>query len=454
MHQLFADELVDRDYLERYTDAPAELEAHVAARTPAWAAEITGLEATEIVEFARLYGSTPNSFLRLGYGFTRSRNGAANMHAAACLPALTGAWQHPGGGALYSNSGMYAIDQTVIKGLDVLDPATRVLDQSRIGDVLCGNPRDLAGGPPVTGLLVQNTNPAVVAPETRKVLDGLARDDLFVCVHEQFMTETAAMADIVLPATTFLEHDDMYQGGGHTYFQVTRKVIEPYAESRPNHWVLCELAKRVGAKHPGFEMSEWQLIEDALRRSSRPDAESLHAAHWHDCAMDFETMHYLNGFANEDGRFHFSPDWALRGPNHECMTTLPDHLPVIDEADDEHPFRMVTAPARNYLNSTFTETPTSIASEGRPTVLVHPEDMREIGIEAGARVRIGNRRASVVVHAKVFDGVQQGVVVVESIWPNHAFEEGIGINALVSAEPGAPNGGAVYHDTAVWLRPA
>ncbi len=136
------------------------------------------------------------------------------------------------------------------------------------------------------------------------------------------------------------------------------------------------------------------------------------------------------------------------------MTTLPDHLPVIDEADDEHPFRMVTAPARNYLNSTFTETPTSIASEGRPTVLVHPEDMREIGIEAGDRVRIGNRRASVVVHAKVFDGVQQGVVVVESIWPNHAFEEGIGINALVSAEPGAPNGGAVYHDTAVWLRPA
>jgi anaerobic selenocysteine-containing dehydrogenase len=115
---------------------------------------------------------------------------------------------------------------------------------------------------------------------------------------------------------------------------------------------------------------------------------------------------------------------------------------------------MVTAPARNYLNTSFTETPTSIASEKRPTVLVHPEDMADIGIETGDRVRIGNRRANVVVHAKSFDGLQQGVVVVESIWPNRAFEEGVGINALVSAEPGAPNGGAVYHDTAVWLRPA
>ncbi|NIM74732.1 MAG: molybdopterin-dependent oxidoreductase [Gammaproteobacteria bacterium] len=454
MHVLFAEGFADRDYLARYTDVPEALEAHLETRTPEWASRLSGVPAEKIVEFARLYGNTERSFLRIGYGMSRSRNGAANVHAVSCLPAVTGAWRHRGGGALYSNHFIYGIDQTVIMGLDARDKSVRVLDQARIGPVLCGDPADLQGGPPVTAMFIQNTNPMMVAPQSLDVRKGFSRSDLFTCVHEQFMTETAAMADIVLPATTFLEHDDMYQGGGHTYFQVTRKVIEPYAESRPNHWVLCELAKRVGAKHPGFEMSEWQLIEDALRRSSRPDAESLHAAHWHDCAMDFETMHYLNGFANEDGRFHFSPDWALRGPNHECMTTLPDHLPVIDEADDEHPFRMVTAPARNYLNSTFTETPTSIASEGRPTVLVHPEDMREIGIEAGDRVRIGNRRASVVVHAKVFDGVQQGVVVVESIWPNHAFEEGIGINALVSAEPGAPNGGAVYHDTAVWLRPA
>ena len=165
-------------------------------------------------------------------------------------------------------------------------------------------------------------------------------------------------------------------------------------------------------------------------------------------------MHFLNGFAHDDGRFHFKPDWAAIGRNHASMTTLPDHLATIDIVDDEHTFRMVTAPARNYLNTSFTETKSSISSEERPTVLVHPEDMRAFGIMSGDRVRIGNRSASVVVHAKSFDGVQPGVVVVESDWPNHAFEEGVGINALVSAEPGAPNGGAVYHDTAVWLRPA
>jgi anaerobic selenocysteine-containing dehydrogenase len=454
MHVLFAEGFADRDYLARYTDAPEELEAHLETRGPEWASQISGVPVEEIVAFARLYGGTERAFLRVGYGMSRSRNGAANVHAVSCLPAITGAWRHKGGGGLYSNHRIYGIDQSVILGLDARDKSIRVLDQARIGPILCGDPVDLQGGPPVTALFVQNTNPMMVAPQTLDVQRGLARSDLFVCVHEQFMTETAAMADVVLPATTFLEHDDMYQGGGHTYFQVTRKVIEPFAESRSNHWVLCELAKRLGADHPGFEMSEWELIDDALGRTGLPDADTIHGNHWHDCVLDFESMHYLNGFANEDGRFHFKPDWSARGSYPGTLTTLPDHLPIIDEADDARPFRMVTAPSRNYLNSTFSETPTSIASEKRPTVMVHPEDMLELGIDDGARVRIGNHRADVIVHAEPFDGVQRGVVVVEGIWPNHAFEEGVGINALVSAEPGAPNGGAVYHDTAVWLRPA
>jgi len=454
MHTLFAEGFADREYLAQFTDAPDELEAHLEARTPEWASGISGVPAQAIVDFARLYGRTQRSFLRLGYGLSRSRNGAANVHAVSCLPAVTGAWRHKGGGALYSNGAIYGIDQTIIMGLDVRDKSIRVLDQSRIGPVLCADADDLQGGPPITALFIQNTNPMVVAPQSLQVREGFSRSDLFVCVHEQFMTETAAMADIVLPATTFLEHDDVYLAGGHTYLQVTRKVIEPFAECRSNHWVLCQLAKRLGAQHPGFEMSEWELIEDALRRSGRPDAATIHESHWHDCTLSFESMHYLDGFAHEDRRFHFKPDWASIGRDHESMTTFPDHLANIDEADDEQPYRMVTAPARNYLNSSFTETPTSIASEKRPTVLVHPEDMANIGIETDDRVRIGNRRANIVVHAKSFDGVQQGVVVVESIWPNRAFEEGVGINALVSAEPGAPNGGAVYHDTAVWLRPA
>ncbi len=452
MHQLFADDLVDREYLEAYTDVPRELESHLASRSPAWASDITGLDEDEIVEFARLYGGIKNSFLRLGYGFTRSRNGAANMHAAACLPALTGAWREPGGGALYANGGIYGIDQTVIKGLDVLDPATRVLDQSRIGDVLAGDPRDLQGGPPVTALLVQNTNPAVVAPETRKVLAGFARDDLFVCVHEQFMTETAAFADIVLPATMFLEHDDFYQAGGHTHLQVTRALIEPFAECRSNHRVLAELARRLGHSHPGFEQSPRALIDDALRRSGLPDEATLFAAHWHDCAGGFEHDNFLDGFETPDRRFHFRPDWSRVGPDYAAMPALPDYLPVMHAADDEHPFRLVAAPARQFLNTSFTETPGSRRAEARPTLLIHPADAAALGLGDGELARVGNRLADILLHAKLFDGVQRGVVVIESIWPNHAFIEGLGVNALVSAEPGPPNGGAIYHDTAVWIR--
>jgi anaerobic selenocysteine-containing dehydrogenase len=454
MHTLFAEGFADREYLARYTDVPDELETHLQTRTPQWASRISGVPEQEIIDFARLYGRTKRSFLRLGYGLSRSRNGASNVHAVSCLPAITGAWRHKGGGALYSNAAIYGIDQTLIMGLDVRDKSIRVLDQSRIGPVLCGDPDDLQGGPPVTALFIQNTNPMVVAPQSLQVREGFSRSNLFVCVHEQFMTETAAMADIVLPATTFLEHDDMYQAGGHTYLQVTRKVIEPYAQCRSNHWVLCQLARRLGAKHPGFEMSEWELIEDVLRKSGRPDATTIHDKHWHDCTLGFETMHYLDGFTHDDGRFHFKPDWASIGRDHACMAALPDHLANIDEANDEHPFRLVTAPARNYLNTSFTETPTSISSEQRPTALVHPDDMTRLRIATGDRVRIGNRRADLVVHVKSFDGLQPGVVVVESIWPNRAFEEGVGINALISAEPGVPNGGAVYHDTAVWLRPA
>jgi len=454
MHQLFADELVDRDYLEQYCDRPRELEAHLQSRSPAWAEPITGVAAGEVVEFARLYGNTKSSFLRLGYGFTRSRNGAANMHAVSCLPALTGAWRHRGGGALYSNGGMYGIDQTTIRGFDVLHPATRVLDQSRIGEVLCGNPLDLQDGPPVTALLVQNTNPVVVAPDTRRVLQGFDRDDLFTCVHEQFMTETAELADIVLPATMFLEHDDFYQAGGHTHLQTTRALVEPYAECRSNHWVLGQLAKRLGFTHPGFELGARQLIDQSLRQSGFAGEQALFDEHWADCGRGFERDNFLDGFETPDRRFHFAPDWSRVGADFDAMPALPDHMPVANDSDDEHPFRLVAAPARQFLNTTFTETPSSRRAERRPTLLIRGDDAARLGIADGALVRIGNRQASIRLHAKIFDGMQGGVVVVESIWPNRAFIDGLGVNALVSSAPGKPDGGAIYHDTAVWIEAA
>jgi anaerobic selenocysteine-containing dehydrogenase len=454
MHVLFKDGYADRDYMAHYTDDPEGLETHLATRDPAWAAQITGLSEDEILGFARLYGSTRRSYIRVGYGFSRSRNGAAQLFAVTCLPAVTGAWAQEGGGALYSNLGLVALDLTLIEGLDRLDPATRILDQSRIGPVLTGDRRDIGDGPPVTALLIQNTNPMVVAPESGLVHRGFARPDLFVCVHEQFMTETAAMADIVLPATTFLEHDDIYPAGAHTYLQIGRAILPPYAECRSNHEVICGLAERLGARHPGFAISAIELIDQTLRISGLPDVESFPQDGRLDCCPPFETGHFLDGFAHADGKFHFRADWRAIGPEHAQLPPYPDHVAVIDEGDAEQPFRLVAAPSRSFLNTSFNNTPSSIAREGRPTALVHPDALAGLGLGDGDRIRIGNRRGSVVVHARAFDGLQRRVAIVEGLWPNRAFEEGIGINLLTSADPGLPRGGAVFHDTSVWLSPA
>ncbi|MGC2202353.1 MAG: molybdopterin-dependent oxidoreductase [Stellaceae bacterium] len=454
MHVLFKEGYADRGYMARYTNDPDGLEAHLAARDPAWAARITGLCEDEILNFARLYGRTKRSYIRVGYGFSRSRNGAAQLFAVSCLPAVTGAWAYQGGGALYSNLGLIPIDLTLIEGLDRLDPNTRILDQSRIGPVLTGDRRDIGDGPPVTALFVQNTNPMVVAPDSGRVHRGLARSGRFVCVHEQFMTETAAMADVVLPATTFLEHDDIYPGGAHSYLQIGRAVLPPYADCRSNHEVVCELARRLGEDHPSFAMSAIEMIDQTLRMSGLPDIESFPHEGWLDCCPPFETAHFLDGFPQADKKFHFRADWRAIGPDHERLPSLPDHVPVIDDGGPDRPFRLVAAPSRSFLNTSFNNTPSSIAREGRPTALVHPAVLEGLGVRDGCRLRIGNQRGSVVVHARAFDGLKRRVVIVEGLWPNHAFEEGIGINLLTSADPGLPRGGAVFHDTAVWLSPA
>jgi len=461
MHVLFRDGLADRDYLERYTDAPRELEAHLETRTPEWAARITGVPVVEIEAFARLVGTTPKTYFRLGYGFSRVRNGTVNMHAALCIAAVTGAWRYEGGGAFHNNGAIYHWDRSMIEGLDALDRSVRVLDQSRIGPILTGDADALRGGPPVDALFIQNTNPMMVAPDHNLVRRGFAREDLFVCVHEQFLTETAKMADIVLPATMFLEHDDLYQGGGHQHILLGPKVVEPPEGCRSNHEVICALAKRLDAKHPGFDMTPRELIDWTLRQSGWRGVEDLERERWFDVQPDFETAHYLKGFAWPDGKFRFKPDWAAVKPQGfgpagapASVPTLPDHYDVIEEATGEFPFRLATSPARNFLNSTFTETHGSTSREKRPTALIHPSDARRLGVADGARVRLGNARGTTVVHAKLFDGLREGVVIVEGIWPNAAFEEGVGINVLTGADPIAPVGGAAFHDSRIWLRPA
>ncbi len=461
MHCLFRDGRADRDYLARYTDVPGELEAHVRSRTPAWASRITGCDVATIEAFAALIGERKRAFFRLGYGFSRSRNGAPNMHAASCIPAVTGAWMLEGGGAFHNNSDIYRLDKTMIEGLDVRDPAIRHLDQSRIGAILEGDAEALAGGPEVAALFIQNTNPLSVAPDQERVKRGFARDDLFVCVHEQFMTETARAADIVLPATMFMEHDDFYRGGGHQYIIYGPKLIDPPGECRNNHEVHCALAQRLGVTHPGFAMTPRELIDWTLGKSGRGTLAELEAKRWIDCQPDFDTAHFVRGFAWPDGKFRFKVDWPnvpfrspMRAGPVAAMPMLPDHWEVIEEADAAHPFRLATSPARNFLNSTFNETPTSVRRERRPEVMIHPEDAAVAGVADGAAVVLGNARGEVRLHARLYAGVRRGVLIAESIWPNDAYPDGRGINTLTGADPVAPYGGAAFHDNKVWIRTA
>ena len=460
MHVLFKEEFVDRAYLARYADDPVGLETHLKVRTPEWAAKITGLTVSEIEAFARLIGQNKRAYFRLGYGFTRSRNGAANMHAVSCIPIVTGAWALEGGGSLHSLSGLYKWNKTLIEGLDARDPNVRILDQSRIGAVLTGDRRDLGAGPPVTAMLIQSTNPMEVTPDQTLVRRGFAREDLFVAVHEQFLTATARMADIVLPATMFLEHDDVYQASGHPHILLGPKLVEPPGECRDNHSVVGSIAKRVGAEHRGFDMSPRELIDWTLVNSGRPGIEELERKKWIDVMPPFEEAHFVGGFAWPDGKFRLKADWTALAAKSgfkagtEDMPGFPDHWAVTEETDTEHPFRLATSPARNYLNSTFNETATSREKHGAPHALIHPEDMLSIPCTDGSRIRVGNRRGEIELEARAFDGARRGVVIIESIAPNAQFADGKGVNTLTGAEASAPHGGAPFHDNRVWVRAA
>jgi anaerobic selenocysteine-containing dehydrogenase len=452
MHVLLKEGYADRDYLQRLTDFDEQVERHIESWTPERAAETTGLDVKEIVDIARLYGKTKRSFLRLGFGFTRSRNGAANMHAVTCLPAITGAWQNPGGGAFFLALDNWRLDTKLAYGLDLLDPTTRILDQSRIGAVLTGDPQSLKDGPPVTAMIMQNANSANVAPSSRKVAEGLSREDLFLCVHEQFMTPTARYADILLPAAMFLEADDIYYGLGHTYITAGPKVLDRYEESWTNHEVVCGIAQRLGSDHPSFSMSAYELVDATLQASNRGTAAEAFETGWVECAEPFKDSHFLEGFPTSNRRFHFKPDWAAIGPYAEGMQPLPAYLENYEIADAEHPFRLVAPPARSFLNTTFTETSSSRSREGGPRAIIHPDDAAREGLNNGDTVLIGNRRGQLEIPIRVETSARAGVVIVEGIWPNTDFSGGFGVNQLIGDQPVPPNGGSPFHDTAIWMR--
>lgn len=442
----------DREFLAAHTDFDAEVEAHIARHTKDWAADITGVPAAEIEALGLLYARTRRLFLRAGVGFTRSRNGAATMHTVSCLPVLTGTWREEGGGGFFYAIEGWNTDTVLGQASDVMDPRTRVLDQSRIGAVLTGDAEALCGGPPVMAMLIQNANSAEVAPDTNRVRRGLAREDLFLAVHEQFLTPTARYADILLPATTFLEHDDLYRGLGHTALTVGPRVLEPYAEARSNNRVVCDLAERLGAEHPGFQRDEPALLDAMLKRTGQGSWAEATAQGHVETTIAVPSGAAFRGFPQPDGRFRFKPDWAALGPYHQGMPRIASYWPNVEAADAQHPFRLITPPARSYLNTSFTETPGSRKREGAPSVRMHPQDAARLRLADGAMVRMGNRRGAVTLRLNVSDGVRPGVLAQEGIVPSDLFPEGAGINQLVGGDPVPPAGGVAFHDIAVWVR--
>jgi anaerobic selenocysteine-containing dehydrogenase len=448
--------------MQKFTDFDEAFARHLATRDPHWAAAITGLSADEIEAFARLVGTTPNTFFRLGYGFTRQRNGAVSMHAALSIPAMTGAWRHQGGGALHSNGGTWGLEKSLIRNSAAARPGVRVLDMSEIGPILTGDARALRNGPPVKALFIQNTNPANVAPDQSLVRQGFLREDLFTVVHEQFMTDTARLADIVLPATMFLEHNDYYTRSAHTRVLYGPKLVEPPGEARPNFWVVSELVRRLGADDPTLAMTDRDVVAETFRRSGYGELDEIEKTGFVERARPDAEARFAGGFDWPDGRYRFRPDWQgaarKKGYVWVCdpseMPEFPDYWEVNEPVDASHPFRLATSPARAFLNSTFAETPGSQKRVGGPSLLVHPDDAAELGIANGDAVTVGNRRGEVTLRATFFAGIRRGVVIAEGIHPNGAHPGGRGINTLIGSDPVRPFGGVGFHDCAVWIRPA
>ena len=379
---------------------------------------ITGCPVETIEAFAALVGATKRAYFRLGYGFSRSRNGAVNMHAASCIPAVTGAWLHEGGGAFHNNAAIYHWNKTMIEGLDVRDPSIRMLDQSRIGAILCGDRDALAGGPPVAALLIQNTNPVSVAPEQEPVKRGFARDDLFVCVHEQFMTETAPMADVVLPATMFLEHDDIYQGGGHQYILLGPKLIEPPGECRSNHEVICALAQRLGAQASGLRDDARELIDWTLQHSGWGTLAELERKRWIDCQprLRERALHRRLRLAGRQVPLQ-------AGLAERAVRAVAWHAGPVDAhagaagplGGDRGGGRGASVPARHLARAQLPQfqlhRDADFARAGRAgrRCMIHPADAAPLGIADGDEVVLGNARGEVRLHARLFDGVRRGV---------------------------------------------
>jgi anaerobic selenocysteine-containing dehydrogenase len=445
MHVLIAEDLVDRDYIDRYTIGYDALAARAAEWTPQRAAAVCGIAASQIVALAREYGTTRPAAIRLNYGMQRVAGGGNAVRAVACLPALVGAWRDPAGGVLLSSSGTYPVDHRALERPDLIQGHPRTINMVAIGDALVD-----AQDPPVRAIYVYNSNPVAVAPESGKVRAGFARDDLFCVVHEIFQTDTADFADILLPATTQLEQMDVHTSYGHLYALANNKAIEPLGEALPNTEVFRRLAARMGFDEPCFRDTDEDIARMAFvrddARAKHITWDTLSAAGWQRLAVAARYAPFAQGgFPTPSGKCQLATE-SLGAPD---FIAPRESAASNGELARRFPLAFISPPARNFLNSSFANLPAFVEEEGTPRLDIHPGDARLRGIAEGDRVRIFNDRGAFTATARVGDRARAGVVVAPSVWWQKLSPDGRNANAVTSQALTDLGRGATFYDCLV-----
>ena len=429
MHELISHDWLDHDYIAQYTLGFEALRERALQWSPERAAEVCGLKVEDIRQLAHDFAHTTPAGIRLNYGVQRSRGGGNAVRAIACLPALTGAWRHRGGGVLMSATHHARAHNIGLQRPDLhLNPKAPLINMSTIGDAL--NTPGL-----VEAVIVYNSNPVAVAPESAKVVKGFAREDLFTVVLEHFMTDTADFADVVLPATTQLEHWDIHNSYGHTDVVLNQPAIAPLGEAKTNTQIFRELGLRLGLNHPEMQDTDEALCQLALQSPSNLNsaqpitwAALLKAgfAHWPVADAPFAK----GGFPTPSGKCEFvSERLSAMG-----LDPLPDHIPNYEQsnATATYPLAMISPPARNFLNSTFVNVKSLRDMEGEPLLEIHPLDAAQRQVNDGDMVRVFNDRGSYHCKAQVTTRAQPGLVVGLGVWWRKLGANHTNVNELTS----------------------
>jgi anaerobic selenocysteine-containing dehydrogenase len=443
MHVLIAEDLLDRDYIARHTLGFDRLAERVKQYPPEWAARTCGITREEVVNLAREYGRTRPAAIRLNYGMQRHGGGGIAARTIACLPALVGAWRDAAGGMVLSTGDFYKFDHAALERPDLLGGRRpRIINQAQLGDALT------CAEPPVRALIVYNNNPVAVCPESEKVIAGFSREDLFTVVMDHFQTDTADYADIVLPATTQLEHLDVHKSYGHLYMLANNAAIAPVGESLPNSEVFRRLAARMGFDEPCFRDSDEDICRTALGTSANFD--SLREAGWERLGVPQRFAPFAEGgFPTPSGKCEFYSAWLEK----QGIDPLPFFNPPAELHDEalarRYPLAFLSPPARHFLNSTFANLARFREFEREPHLDMHPADAGPRGIRDGDAVRVFNDRGSYVLKARVNGKPRRGVVVAPSVWWKKHAPDGRNANNVTSQRTTDLGGGATFYDCRV-----